>query len=462
MAEPQKMKFSETITTKRTFFFAFQAIISAFLFGMWGQIQYFAVNVDGLGIPQILIPLIYLVYSIVDGINDPLIGYFADRSKRFTSKFGKRFLWIMIGVCIGPIFLILCFVKISTSITISIIWLMIIMAVYETFMTSFEINHNALFPDLFRESHHRRKLTIIGAILGGIITILAGGLVPLLIESAGYLTTVIIIIIIVYIFIIPYSFGIREPPEMKRFRAELDKTNRGTSPVKELVKRVFKDKSWMAITIAVFCWSVAGACWIYGLNFYVTHNLGLEIGSTAIPLMMVYLVGILVAPIWTWIAKKIGVKKAYILGMLCVIITDFAFIMATNILDVIILFTFAGIGYGATFGVITRLLEAEGIDNAAITSRKREEGSYMGILKIFTAFSYFLQTVIFTIVSGITGYDAALGTGNSNLAKYGLKFQMSIIPTLILLIGTLIFIFMYKISKEDAIQNKIKLEEMKL
>ncbi|MFX1595067.1 MAG: MFS transporter, partial [Promethearchaeota archaeon] len=98
----------------------------------------------------------------------------------------------------------------------------------------------------------------------------------------------------------------------------------------------------------------------------------------------------------------------------------------------------------------------------AITSGKREEGSYMGILKIFTAFSYFLQTVIFTIVSGITGYDAALGTGNSNLAKYGLKFQMSIIPTLILLIGTLIFIFMYKISKEDAIQNKIKLEEMKL
>lgn len=462
MTEPRKMKFSETITTKKTVFFSFQGIISGFLFGMWGQIQYFAVSVDGLGISQLIIPLIYLVYSIIDGINDPIIGYFADRSKRFTSKFGKRFLWIMIGVIIGPIFLILCFIQISTSITISVIWLIMTMAIYETFMTSFEINHNALFPDLFRESIHRRKLTIIGAALGGIITILAGGLVPVLIDSVGYLTTVIVIVIIAYTCIIPYSLGIREPPEMKSFRAELDKTERGTSPVKEVIKRVFKDRNWMAITIAVFCWSVAGACWIWGLNFFVTHNLGLEIGSTAIPLMMVNLIGILSAPLWTWIAKKIGVRKAYILGMLCVIITDFAFILATDILDVIFLFTFAGIGYGATFGVITKLLEAQGIDNAAVNSGKREEGSYMGVLRIFTAFSYFFQTVIFAIVSGITGYEPALETGNSDLAKFGLKFQMSIIPMIILLVGTLIFILMYKISKDDAIQNKIKLEEMNL
>ncbi|MFX1429268.1 MAG: MFS transporter [Promethearchaeota archaeon] len=460
MTEIPKLKFSEAITTKRMFFFSFQSIISGFLFGMWGQIQYFAASV--LLIPAVFIPLIYLVYSIVDAVNDPIIGYLADKSKRFTSKYGKRFIWIMVGVGIGPIILVFNFIQISSSTTISVIWLMIMMGVYETFMTSFEINHNALFPDLFRVAKDRRKLTIIGAILGGSITILIGGLVPSLINFTGYFTTVIIISIITYICVIPYSLGIREPTEMRIFRAELDKTERGTSPVREIVKRVFKDKNWMAITIAVFCWSIAGACWLYGLNFFVTHNLGLEIGSTAIPLIMVNLIGILSAPIWTWIAKKIGVRRAYIIGMICVIITDFAFIFATNILDVIILFTLAGFGYGATFGVITRLLEAQGIDNAAINSGKREEGSYMGILRIFTAFSYFFQTIIFSIVSGITRYNAALGIGNSDFAKFGLKFQMSIIPMIILLIGTLIFIFMYKISKEDAIANKIKLEEMNL
>jgi Na+/melibiose symporter-like transporter len=83
-------------------------------------------------------------------------------------------------------------------------------------------------------------------------------------------------------------------------------------------------------------------------------------------------------------------------------------------------------------------------------------------LKIFTAFSYFFQTVIFAIVSGITGYDANLGTGNSDFAKIGLKFQMSIIPMIIIVIGTIAFILMYNISKKDAAENKSKLEEMNL
>ncbi|MHA2129696.1 MAG: MFS transporter [Promethearchaeota archaeon] len=460
MDKSLKMKFADGITTKKMIFFSFQGIISGFLFGMWGQIQYFAVN--DLLIPQSILILVYLVYSIVDGINDPLIGYFTDRSKRFTSKYGKRFLWIMVGVGIGPILLIFSFIKISSSVAISVIWLIIIMAIYETFITSFEINHNALFPDMFREQFHRNKVSIIGVIIGGIITIFSGALIPVLIESAGYLITVIILIIIVYLLIIPYSKGIREPEEMRSFRAELDKTEKASSPAKEVVKRVFKDKNWMGIVIAGFCWAIAGACFIYGLNFFVEDNLGLDIGRTAIPLMMVYLISIILAPVWIWISNKIGIRKAYIIGMLFNIIAYSAFIFVTDLFGVILVFTFSGIGFSATYGVITNLLWAEGIDNATVSTGKREEGTYTGILKIFTAFSYFFQTVIFAIISGITGYDAILGTGNSNFAKNGLKFQMSIIPAIIILVGTIAFLFIYKISKEEASDLKVKLEEMNL
>ena len=74
----------------------------------------------------------------------------------------------------------------------------------------------------------------------------------------------------------------------------------------------------------------------------------------------------------------------------------------------------------------------------------------------------FIQTLIFAIMSGVTGYDAALGTGNTDTAKLGLIFQMSIIPMIIFLIGTIAFSLMYKISKEDATENKLKLVEMNL
>ena len=460
MTESSNLKYSETLTTKRMILFTLQGVSTGFLFAMWGQIQFYAANI--LLIPQLLISFIYLIYSILEAINDPIIGYLADRSKRFTSRFGKRYPWIMAGLIFGPVFLILSFIRISSDITVLVVWLIVTMIIHDTFMTSVEINHNALFPDLFRGSTHRGKVIWIGSILGGIISIIANGLVPGLIERLGYFVAVVIIVIIAYMFVIPYNYGIREPEEMKSFRAELDATNRGTSSVKEILKRVFTDKNWMGIVIAGFAWAVGGACFLYGLNFFVINSLGMEIGDTTVPLVMLYLVGFLLAPLWVWISKKIGNKNAYIIGMALNILGFFLLFFITSLSGLIYIFTFQGIGFSATSGAIFGLLRAEGIDNASVNSGKREEGSYTSVWKFFTAFSYFFQTVIFTIVSAITGYDAALGIGNSDTAKAGLIFQMSIIPMIIFLIGLLAFIFMYKISKEDAIANKIKLEEMNL
>jgi len=477
MTELKDMKFAESITTKKMILFSLQGIIGGFLFGMWGQVQYFAVSI--LLIPQALIVIIYLAYSLIDAINDPLVGYLADKSTRFTSKYGKRYPWILIGVGIGPIFLILCFIPISTNILVNTVWLLVIMGIYETFLTSFEINHNALFPDLIRKASHRRKIVSIGAIMGGIFTIVTGATIPQLIVSIGYLGTVIIVVIVAYILIIPYSYGIREPAEMKMFRARLEEAEEKKSPLKEVIKRVFTDRNWMGVVIAVFAWSVAGACWLYGLNYFMVGNLGLDIGWTTIPLLLQNLIGFVLAPIWAYISKKIGVRKAFIAGMVCNIIVYLAFLFVTDILGVIIIFAFAGVGFSATYGVITGLLRAEGIDNATVTTGKREEGTYMGVLRVFTAFSYFFQTVIFAIIGGFTGYGGIYSTGDnilaelvlniqkfitpvSNIAKLGLNLQMSIIPMIVTLIGTIIFLFLYRISQEDAIKNKQKLIEMDL
>jgi len=466
MTDISKIKYSEKITTKRTLFFSLNTVITGFLYTMWSQIQFFAVVV--LLIPLTIIPLIYLIYSIVDGINDPLIGYLTDRSKKFTSKYGKRFPWIIIGVIISPILLILCFMPISNNIIIAAIWLCIIMVLYESSLTLYEINHAALYPDLFREPAERRKVAGIGGMIGGLILIVGAILIPTLINILGgltvsaYIGTVLIVVIIIYLLLIPYSMGIREFAEMKEFRSKLDIKKKSSSSVKEIVTRIFKDKNWMGIVIAKFSWAIAGACFLFGLNFFVIHNLGLNIGYTAYPLLFLFIVSFICAPIWVWAAQKFGVRNAYIVGMTLNTMGYFLFIFVTDITGVILVFAFVGIGFSATWGVIFVLLFAEGIDNATVNSGKREEGSYNGILRVFSAFSYFFQALIFAIVATIVGYDPALGTNNSEFAKFGLKLQMSIIPMIIILIGTILFTFMYKITKEDAIKNKEKLIEMDL
>jgi Na+/melibiose symporter-like transporter len=82
----------------------------------------------------------------------------------------------------------------------------------------------------------------------------------------------------------------------------------------------------------------------------------------------------------------------------------------------------------------------------------------MGISRVFSAFSYFFQTLIFVIVWSLTGYIPAKGANQTELAKIGLKLIISIIPFIITLIGVIIFAMLYTITKE---QSRVNIETLK-
>ena len=117
--EPDIEKAFKRPDKKTEIYFSIASFFGILMFGLWGNIQFFAVVV--LLIPILWIPLMYLTFSIVDGFNDPILGYLTDRSKRFTEKYGKRYPWIMIGAILGPIPLLLVFIPISDSVHIRIL-----------------------------------------------------------------------------------------------------------------------------------------------------------------------------------------------------------------------------------------------------------------------------------------------------------------------------------------------------
>ncbi|GAG34297.1 unnamed protein product, partial [marine sediment metagenome] len=68
--------------------------------------------------------------------------------------------------------------------------------------------------------------------------------------------------------------------------------------------------------------------------------------------------------------------------------------------------------------------------------------------------------LIFAFAWGFFGYEPAKGPNQTDLAKFGLQFTMSIIPFVITIIGIGIFIIMYQIDQEGALANKRKLLEL--
>ena len=127
--------------------------------------------------------------------------------------------------------------------------------------------------------------------MGFINSLLGFILIPLFISLYGgatsisaYMMTVISVVIIDYIILIPYSFGVKEPDDMKQLRLKLDvEEKKSSSSVKEVVIRVFKDRNWMVCTISFLVFAVGGYSVLAGINFYVLHGLGEPISAVIIP-----------------------------------------------------------------------------------------------------------------------------------------------------------------------------------
>lgn len=469
----------QTRSTKKMLFYSLNILIMGFLFGLWNQVQFFAVSL--LLIPQATIVIVYLVFSIVDSANDPILGYLTDKSKRFTAKYGKRYPWIIIGALLSPIPIILCYIPIAEirvdatgnvinpeAVIIAAIWLAFMMSAYETLSTVREVNYSSLTPDLFRGEGQRRKVGAFQQIMDFLLRIINAILIPLLLAIFGgatsitaYIGTVIIIVSITYILIIPMKQGIREPDDMKLIRSKLDGAGKSTSPVKEVVLRVLKDKNWMSFTLAYFCYAIGGMCVIAGLNFFVMHSLGLGIEATILPLFCASAFGLIGIPIFSTISKKAGAKMGYLISFVWIAVFYISFLFVTDIIGVILTVSFGGIGLlGQNYMFI--IVSSEAIDNGVVKSSKREEGTFYGILRVFSGFANFFQALIFAIMTAVTGYNAVFGANQSPIAKLGLKLQMSLIPLILLLIGTLIFVLNYDINKKKALENKEKLVEMKI
>ena len=84
---------------------------------------------DQMGIKAGMVSLLLLVVRIFDGINDPLIGSMADRSKsdRFGNRYTRWVRWGAIGMCTAIFLLFCCQAGWSYNIKCVYMWVIYIM-----------------------------------------------------------------------------------------------------------------------------------------------------------------------------------------------------------------------------------------------------------------------------------------------------------------------------------------------
>ncbi len=458
--------------TKKIIALALGGTLAQVMFTAAFRIQLYALKV--LGLTALMVALFMAIFTVADIINEYFVGHLSDRSTKFTKRFGKRFIFIMIGAIGNALALILIFLPIweikqggglvnPEQTLIVIIWLAISVSIWDTIQTLEELNSRALVPDLIRDPKSRAKFQLVSTIVGNFGLLLGIILIPLSISAFGGVNNpfayfmMAIVIAVLYIAILPVrAYGIWEPPEMREFRHQFDILKKEQASVWDAGKRALTSRNWMAFVIAYLEWALIMRMIVLGYDLYIVDVLGLDIAYTALPQVAALLGSFIFGILSYKLLRKYGAKKTFMIGIYLVIIGFFLMIFTIDIWTLTLFSFIMGLGMGAQI-TARGLMAVEAVDHDTLKYGKREEAQYFAINQIFSATGKTNSALLLALVVAIFLYDPLKGTENTEFAKFGLLVYISIIPLIITIVAGFLIWKLFNISKDLAEDNKEKL-----
>ena len=418
---------------------------------------YFAV----VGVPVLWISAGMILWSVWNAINDPLIGYLSDRTK---TRWGRRVPWMMGATIPLAVLLILLFtppIGLNSDIA-NFIYFMIILMLFDTVYTSFNLNYNALFSEMFVEMEDRSRTGKIRISFVYIATIFAF-LFPLLIiedvanihnypytMSQYQLVGIISAIVIILTYGVILKWGVREP---KVFQKDAE-TAMG---LKDTLKNSFKNKSFQWFLFpALGTWLCIGLLGTL-VALHAIFAIGVDEFGLLILLLVYFIFAAASTPVWEYIRRKRGARMSGMIGIVAWAIPMLVYAFSTSFEMALIAMIFYGFGQGGGLYFYDQCI-AEIIDEDEIEHGTRRSGIYYAVINFLIRASAIINFVVIGIV--FANVDWATYTPSpGDVTVLALRLLMGLYPTVILAIS-LIGMYYYPIHGERLMENRRKLTEL--
>ncbi|TFF93795.1 MAG: MFS transporter [Promethearchaeota archaeon] len=408
-----------------------------------------------IGLNVVYYALAFIIYSIWDAIDDPLLGVLSDRTQ---TRWGRRKPWIYLAAIPLCILMVLVWVPPTISDVATFIYLTVILIIFDMIFTTYTVNFNALWPEMFLTVKDRSSL----GVWRNIFTILGVGLAFLLPEffiedftspdaAPGYIITGIIAAFIVGITIaIMLKFGAFE-------RKEFSKDAENALSWKESYQITFRNKAFI-----IYCLIALAIFIVYGIlptvmPLYAQHILNSQ--DPGLLLLVALIASAISTPLWMKLREKIGVRKSYMVAVLFWAVTLVLFLFAIDETTAYILIIPVGFGLGGSLYIYDQGL-AEIIDDDEVRSgvSLRREGAYYGVVALFNRLSGAINLIVLAIVFAGAGWgDYELR--DPETGRIILPFVTIFWPLIILVIA-FILLYFYPLDRERVEENEKLRDEL--
>ena len=328
--------------------------------------------VEYLGIDAAWLAGLFLAARIWDGINDPLMGYLAERNKSKWGTYRPFLLWAAIPLALSMFFL---FYLPQWLEEYKYVYVLISYIFFGMAFTAFNVPYGTLTAVMTQDYHERGKLTgfrmtfaMLGGIVGATLVLpsvkLFGG------ERMGFAWTGTLFALLILATSLASFFSVKEKHEIYPNRDRNFATN---------LKILLSNRPFWLLSLCFAACFAAYAIFASSMVFYCNYVLGdLELASSVILVIM----GITAAgvPIWSYFSPKMGKRKIFLLGAICYILAFIGLFFLQNLPSGMIYPVLAIYGIGNAAAVYTSwAILPDTIEYGEWKSKKRVEGLSYGI-----------------------------------------------------------------------------------
>lgn len=402
---------------------------------------------DIVGIAPAIISVLLLVCRIWDGVNDPMFGAIAERTR---TKMGRFRPFILIGSPILSLVTVLCF-TIPFSGTATVVWAFITYIALDMAYTAVNVSYGALAGVMTYDSKERVELNswrMIGSYAGNIVLSAIG--MPLLMRfseagataptQSGYFTTALIFSLsTIPLFLIVFK-GTKEViqpadgSDGKRIKISIGKT----------LKSIFTNKPLILVFVALFCAFIGMGT---GTSiYYLMYFMG-DVSLVAPYYTLQSVAGIVAMLVMGPLTAKIGKKATVLISLAgCAIArAGLWFVPQGNTTMMYVMVTITGLLFFAP--AILMAMIPECVDHGEIKFGVRSDGTAYAAISMATKLAMAVGPSIGMVILSVTGYTPNVEQTASSLA--GINFATNMLPAILGIVGFIAFLF-YPISTKRA------------
>jgi len=404
--------------------------------------------------PALLYGIVQLLFAIINAINDPIIGFYSDRTLPVEGK-GKRKRWLIRSLPLVAIgYFLMIFMSPDFPHGFIFILLLIALMLYDTGFAMNMINRGALMISITDDDSERASLVTTNLVFQTILGIFSYLLIMFFfVEEDNPFPLPIIFTVLMSVGIIGVGValygakGIKEP--IKLYDGE-------TFPeIKKLIKEVLKSKSFTFYILLQFVLGAVTATVITFQVYYFEDVIGVGgievmiISAITLPFTFFayYLVQV--------INKKFGPRKALMMFIMISIMAFFVLFLTRIFVLAAICYLIINMG-NAAFWILSTPIFGNVIDEYELETSNRPIGTFNGINAIFISPNKQFMIFLFTMILSMTGYNGESLVQTED-AILGIQVGVGLIPIIFFGIGFLILLFFpLRGEKLEAVKKEIR------